>query len=112
MAGLTVHDVVSVVVAALLIAGVAVEILCCLGVLVMRSAYARLHYSAPAGLGALLLAIAILLREGFSLIGDKALLVAVFVLVSSPVLSHVTARAARIREHGDVSAGEGREVQP
>ena len=91
-----------VVIVALLAVGVAIEILCCVGVLVMRGAYARLHYAAPAGLGALLLAIAILLREGFSLIGDKALLVAVFVLVSSPVLSHVTARAAHIRGHGDV----------
>jgi multicomponent Na+:H+ antiporter subunit G len=91
-----------VVVAVLLIAGVAVELLCCIGVLVMRGPYARLHYTAPAGVGALLLAVAVVLREGFSLIGDKALLLAVFVLVSAPVLSHVTARAARIRELGDV----------
>lgn len=91
-----------IVIVVLLVMGVAVEIFCSVGVLVMRSAYARLHYAAPAGLGALLLAIAILLREGFSLIGDKALLIAVFVLVSSPVLAHVTARAARIRGHGDV----------
>ena len=87
----------------LLVAGVAVVVLCCVGVLVMRGAYARLHYAAPAGLGALLLAVAIVVREGFSLIGDKALLVAVFLLVSSPVLSHVTARAARIRELGDAA---------
>ena len=92
----------AVVVAALLIVGVAVELLCCLGVLVMRGPYARLHYTAPAGVGALLLAIAVLVRQGFSLIGDQALLLAVFVLVSAPVLSHVTARAARIRELGDV----------
>jgi multicomponent Na+:H+ antiporter subunit G len=95
----------------LLICGVAVELLCCIGVVVMRSAYARLHYTAPAGLGALLLAAAILLQEGFSLIGDKALLVAVFVLVTSPVLSHVTARAARIREFGHVSAGDRSEPE-
>jgi multicomponent Na+:H+ antiporter subunit G len=91
-----------VVIVVLLSLGVAVEIFCCAGVLIMRSAYARLHFTAPAGIGALMLALAIVLREGFSLIGDKALLVAVFVLVSSPVLSHVTARAAHIRERGDV----------
>ena len=99
-----------VLVVVLLVAGVTVEILCCVGVLVMRGVYARLHYTAPAGLGALLVAVAILLREGFSLIGDKALLIAVFVLVTSPVLSHVTARAARIRELGDVTAPERRET--
>jgi multicomponent Na+:H+ antiporter subunit G len=92
----------SVVVAVLLIAGVAVELLCCLGVLVMRSPYARLHYTGPAGVGALLIAAAVVVREGFSLIGNKALLLAVFVLISAPVLSHVTARAAQIRELGDV----------
>jgi multicomponent Na+:H+ antiporter subunit G len=92
----------SVAVAVLLIAGVAVELLCCIGVLVMRGAYARLHYSAPAGVGALLIATAVVVRQGFSLIGNKALLVGVFVLVTAPVLSHVTARAARIRELGDI----------
>jgi multicomponent Na+:H+ antiporter subunit G len=92
----------SVAVAGLLIAGVAIELLCCIGVLVMRGAYARLHYTAPAGVGALLIAIAVVVRQGFSLIGNKALLVGVFVLVTAPVLSHVTARAARIRELCDV----------
>ena len=69
----------SVAVAALLIVGVAIELLCCIGVLVMRGAYARLHYTAPAGVGALLIAIAVVVRQGFSLIGNKALLLAVFV---------------------------------
>lgn len=90
----------------LLVAGVAVELLCCIGVLVMSGVYARLHYSAPAGLGAVPLAAAILLREGFSLIGDKGLLIAVFVLLTSPVLSHVTARAAHIRVLDDGPAAE------
>ena len=98
-----------VLVVALLVSGVAVEILCSVGVLVMRGAYARLHYAAPAGLGALLLAIAVLLREGFSLIGDKGLLLAGFVLVSSPVLAHVTARAAHIRGTGGGQATGARE---
>jgi multicomponent Na+:H+ antiporter subunit G len=86
----------------LLVGGVGLEVFCSIGVLVMRGPYARLHFTAPAGLGALMLAVAVLLREGFSLIGDKALLLAVFVLLTSPVLSHVTARAAYIREHGDL----------
>jgi multicomponent Na+:H+ antiporter subunit G len=94
------------VVAILLIAGVAIELLCCLGVVVMRGAYARLHYSAPAGLGAMLLGLAVLLRQGFSLIGDKAMLIGVFVLLTAPVLSHVTARAAHIRTLADAD-GDG-----
>jgi multicomponent Na+:H+ antiporter subunit G len=94
------------VIAILLVAGVAIELLCCLGVMVMRGPFARLHYGAPAGIGALLLGLAVLLRQGFSLIGDKAMLIGVFVLLTSPVLSHVTARAAHIRALGDVVASD------
>ena len=94
------------VIAILLVAGVAIELLCCLGVMVMRGAFARLHYGAPAGIGALLLGLAVLLRQGFSMIGDKAMLIGVFVLLTSPVLAHVTARAAHIRARGD-AVGDG-----
>jgi multicomponent Na+:H+ antiporter subunit G len=100
----------SIVIAVLLVAGVGIELLCCIGVLVMRGPYARLHYTAPAGAGALLIAIAVVVRQGFSLIGNKALLLAVFILVTAPVLSHVTARAARIRELGDVVEPDGGEA--
>ena len=65
-----------------------------------------LHYGAPAGIGALLLGLAVLLQQGFSLIGDKAMLIGVFVLLTSPVLSHVTARAAHIRALGDTVAND------
>jgi multicomponent Na+:H+ antiporter subunit G len=92
-----------VLVAILLVAGVAIELLCCVGVMVMRGAYARLHYGAPAGVGAVLLGLAVLVRQGFSLIGDKAMLIGVFLLLTSPVLSHVTARAAHIRALGDLA---------
>jgi multicomponent Na+:H+ antiporter subunit G len=77
--------------------GVALELLCCVGVLVMRGVYSRLHFSAPAGLGAIAIALAVLIRQGFSLIGDKALLVAFVLLLAAPVVSHATARAAWIR---------------
>jgi len=96
--------IVDIVVVVLLIAGVAVEGFCVLGVVVMRGVYARLHYTAPAGLGAVLLALAILAREGFSLIANKALLIAVFLVLTSPVLAHITARAARIHEAGRLDA--------
>ena len=77
--------------------GVGIELLCCAGVVVMHGVYNRLHFTAPAGLGAAAIAVSILGNRGFSLIGDKALLVAFVVLIGSPVLSHVTARAAWIR---------------
>ncbi|HEY2140946.1 MAG TPA: monovalent cation/H(+) antiporter subunit G [Solirubrobacteraceae bacterium] len=90
----------SIAVDVLLFAGVAVLLLCALGILVMDSAYDLLHYASAAGWGALLIALAIVVRESLSLIGDKALLTAAVLVVCGPVLSHATARAGRIRERG------------
>ena len=85
----------------LLVAGVAIELLAVLGLVVMRDAFDRLHYVGLAGYGALLVGISILVREGFSLIGDKALLTGALLITFGPVLVHATARSFRIREHGD-----------
>ena len=89
-----------IVVVALLVSGVACILLSCAGVLAMPGVYDRLHFTSASTLGAAAIGAAVTVRESFSLIGNKALLLAVFFLVSSPVLVHVTARAARIREHG------------
>jgi len=85
----------------LLIAGGSLELLSVLGICVMRNAYDRLHYVGLAGFGALLIGVAILVRESFSLIGDKALLVGVMLVLSGPVLVHATMRSFLIREFGD-----------
>jgi multicomponent Na+:H+ antiporter subunit G len=82
---------------ALVVAGVLVLAFACLGVLVMRGALARLHYVQVATLGAVLVVAAVLVRDGASLIGVKALLVGAFLVATSPVLSHATARAIHTR---------------
>jgi multicomponent Na+:H+ antiporter subunit G len=82
---------------ALVIAGVVVLAFACLGVLVMRGALARLHYVQVATLGAVLVVVAVLVRDGASLIGVKAVLVGAFLVATSPVLSHATARAIHTR---------------
>jgi monovalent cation/proton antiporter MnhG/PhaG subunit len=98
-------------VAVLLILGVGVELVCCIGVLVMRGVYDRLHYTGPVSFGAVLISAAIVVREGLlSQIGVKAILIAAVLLVVSPVLVHATARAARLRERGDLKA-QPREVE-
>ncbi len=56
-----------------------------------------------------MVAVSILARESFSLIGDKALLTGVLVVVLSPVLLHTTIRSLRIRLYGDWRAGGGDE---
>jgi len=89
----------SVVVDILVGVAVAVELACCLGVLVMEDAYDKLHYLGPAAIvGPLVLSIAVLVTESFSQAGVKALLTAGLLLVSSPVLAHATARALYIRQ--------------
>jgi multisubunit Na+/H+ antiporter MnhG subunit len=77
---------------ALLIAGVALEVIAVIGLVAMVDPFDRLHYVGVAGYGALLVGIAILVEQSFSLIGDKALATGVLIVALSPVLVHVTAR--------------------
>ena len=89
-------------VSALLVLGVVVTLFSCLGVLVMRDAYDRLHYTAPAAvLDPVAIAAAVVLEERLSAAGIKALLVALVLVTTNPVLGHATARAARIRQFGE-----------
>jgi multisubunit Na+/H+ antiporter MnhG subunit len=85
----------------LLILGGALEVLAVVGLCAMRNAYDRLHYVGLAGFGALLVAVSIVVRESFSLIGNKALLVGVILIFSGPVVAQTTLRSLLIREHGD-----------
>jgi monovalent cation/proton antiporter MnhG/PhaG subunit len=98
----------------LLVAGGAICVLACLGVAAMRNVYDRLHYVGAVSIGTLLIAVAVVVRESFSLIGDKALAVAAVLLFAGPVVAHTTARSARIRERGEWMAGieDHRELGP
>jgi multisubunit Na+/H+ antiporter MnhG subunit len=89
----------------LLFLGLAIELISVVGVTVMRDVFDRLHYVGLAGYGALLICISVLVRESFSLIGDKALVTGGFLALFGPVLVHATARSMRTREHGDWRKG-------
>ena len=86
---------------ALLIAGGMLELVAVLGLCVMRDVYDRLHYVGLAGFGAFVITLAVVVRESFSLIGDKALLVGVVLVLAGPVLVQTTVRSLLIREFGD-----------
>lgn len=88
----------SVVAVVLLVFGGSLEVFAVVGLCAMRNAYDRLHYVGLAGFGALLVAVAILVRESFSLIGDKSLLVGVILIATGPILAQTTARSFLIRE--------------
>lgn len=84
--------------AVLLGVGVVIELLCAVGVLVMRHPFNRLHYLAPATtLGPLAIAAAVLVAESDAQAKIKSVLVAVILLATGPVLTHATARAAWTR---------------
>ena len=91
----------AVVAVALLIAGGLIELIAVLGLCVMRDVYDRLHYVGLAGFGGFLIGVAVLVRESFSLIGDKALLVGVVLILAGPVMVQTTVRSLLIREFGD-----------
>jgi multicomponent Na+:H+ antiporter subunit G len=86
-------------VACLVAAAVALELLACAGVLLMRDALDRLHYTGPATVGGLCAAAAVLVQGGWSLIGMRAILLGVLLVVTAPVLTHATAKA--IHRHED-----------
>jgi multisubunit Na+/H+ antiporter MnhG subunit len=85
----------------LLAAGVGVEVICVLGLVLLRDAFDRLHCAGAVGLGAGLVCAAVVVRDSFSLIGNKAAAIGFVLLFANPVLVHATARAIRIRRAGE-----------
>jgi multisubunit Na+/H+ antiporter MnhG subunit len=85
----------------LLSCGMAVDVVCALGLFVLRSVYDRVHLLGPAAiLGTGFIAAAVVVQQGHSALGIKAMLVGLILWGASPVLSHATMRAARVREAG------------
>lgn len=91
--------------AVLLFGGGFLQLLALVGLLAFRNVLDRLHCVGLAAYGALLVAVAIVVRESFSLLGDKSLLLAAVLVLFGPVLGHATARALLMRDRGDWRAG-------
>jgi multisubunit Na+/H+ antiporter MnhG subunit len=98
-------------VTALLAAGVACEVLCALGVLVMRGPFQKLHYaSAGTTVGAFFIGAAIVARETLhpggavelSAGGLETLAAVAFMFLLGPAVTILTAQAARRLEHEPV----------
>ena len=88
----------------LLVAGVALELLCCVGLLAMRTTFDRLHYaSAGITVPAFLVLAAVLVREHVSSGGLEAIAAVALLFLLYPVLLTATARAARRIDYGDVA---------
>jgi multisubunit Na+/H+ antiporter MnhG subunit len=95
----------NVVVDVLLALGVAAELVCCAGVVVMRTSEDRLHYAAAgASVGPVLVLAALIVREGLASQGLEAIAAVAILFVASPVLTHAIGRAIRRLDHGGVEA--------
>jgi multisubunit Na+/H+ antiporter MnhG subunit len=97
-------------IAVLLVIGVAISTLCCLGVLVAVDVFDKLHFTGPvAVIVPILVALAIAFAEGLSQATLKAFLVAALLGGFGPLVTHATARSARIRQYGGWEPREGDE---
>lgn len=80
----------------LLAAGVALELLCCVGIVVMRTTLDRLHYAAAGTtVPAFLILAAVLVREHLSSGGMEAIAAVGLAFFLNPILVTATARAMR-----------------
>ncbi len=85
----------------LLVVACAAVLLTALGVGLSRSVYQALHFLAPtATVGVAAVVLAVILREGFGAAGIKAILAGAILFLMNPVLTHATARAARVHQRG------------
>ncbi len=75
--------------------------ICCLGIVILKDFYERLHYMATVSTVSMIaLLAAVVVEEGWGQATIKTILIALVVFVMNAVLTHATARAARIRELG------------
>ena len=86
----------------LIAVGVTAELICCVGLLAMRSAIDRLHYAGAGTVAAPgLIAAAVCVEDGvFTSNGLNAIVVALLLALLGAALATATARAIRVRERG------------
>ena len=92
----------------LLALAVAIVLASSVGLLVMRDVYQKAHYLTPAGLVApVVVGVAVLVQSGLTLDTAETGLALLFVLISSPILTHATIRAARDPGDGRLASAAG-----
>ncbi len=91
--------------ALLALAGAAVVLVSSLALLATRSGADRLHFVSVAGtLGVALIVAGVVVAEGASSGSAKAMLVALVLFGTNPLVTHATGRALRIRRDGSLRA--------
>ena len=87
-------------------------VLTVIGLLVAKNVFARLHYlGLIASVGTVCACAAIVVQEGWSQAGIKAILTGIVIFFMNPVLTHATARAARVRRYGNLTPDDWKRVR-
>ena len=91
---------------------VGMTMICCWGLLMVHDLYERLHYlSTITMVSTFALLLAIVVKEGWGQATIKGALVFVVLLLINAVLTHATARAARVRKFGHWTVDESEDVE-
>lgn len=91
---------------------VVTSVVCCLGVAVMKSLFERLHYMAIVStIAAVALLIAVIVTHGWGQATIKMSLIVIILFLMNAVLTHATARAARVHKLGDWRPARGERVE-
>jgi monovalent cation/proton antiporter MnhG/PhaG subunit len=82
------------------------------GMVLLRDVYQRIQYTYPAAtVGLMAVVAAIMIHKSLSQAGIKTLVTGLIVFWTNPVISHATARAARVREFGNWTPSEKENIQ-
>jgi len=86
-------------------------LLCCLGLVAMKDFFERLHYMATVStVATMALLAAVVIEQGWGQAAIKVSLIVVVLLLMNAVLTHATARAARVRDLGHWQPAEGEKI--
>ena len=91
---------------------VATCLICCLGLVAMKDFFERLHYMATVStVATIALLIAVVIEQGWGQAAIKMSLIVVVLFLMNAVLTHATARAARVRDLGHWQPAEGEKIE-
>lgn len=89
----------------LLAIAVVVTLISCLGLVLMKDFYQRLHYMAPVStISAFCVLAAVVVQEGWGQATLKTIIIVLVLFFMNATLTHATARAARVRQLGHWTA--------
>jgi monovalent cation/proton antiporter MnhG/PhaG subunit len=91
-----------------LVLGVGCQLVCCVGVVAMRSVFDRLHFAGAGNtLGPLFVGAAVLVRQTTSSAGIETVVTMALIVLIGPLVTLATVRAARRDELGQIGPTDG-----